>query len=258
MKKANPYFRDPEGRMFTYCKDCKFLKLDKTCELGRLAKWQALGKYYKESQEGYPEIYTICTAYRDWQYQGGPEDVYQELEMKIDIIVIVDSDDNDHLDYTIDSIVNSDLKPVRVIFLNRTSLDDWQLVQRLKEYETFHNNMLWSVVSGSPEELLGVDIDEAVIRCNSPYYAVFKVGTEIPWDYLRKRDNNFNRELLEEMFVHSPNDFPEFTFVYRGLHNEIGGWSPEKFQHEETKELITCESLLEKLELLEAKQTKCE
>lgn len=253
-----PFYKDVDGKLYTQCEHCKFLE-NGNCKLGRLDIWKSQGKNYKV-RNGFPEINAICNTFRPPTYEGTEEDAYREVEIKADLLVLVMEDTTDfELEHTMRSVASSDLKPAKVYFVNLSTRDQLDLVDFVKKQEEFNNVQLWSVVQHRQYkslDYLSQAIDNAVLTGRNDYYCVFKAGTEVPWSYLRERDNCVNHKLSPEVFLHS-NDFPEFTFVYRELHNAIGGWSPAKFTKEDGSSFIV-NDIREKVKLFNQKEVeKC-
>lgn len=263
--KFNPYRTDGNGNYFTNCKGCKFAITDvesphhadevqTSCSLGRLKIFEDQGKL-DSFQDGFALISRACTAYRTKEFEG---DIYEQLKIKTEMILVIRDESNDKIKTALDKIVSMPLRPVKVNFLFlREAVNVGEIISLIRSVKEFDDSIEWKILPFSGGVAAGVNELSHGFKC--PYYVVFELSYNWDISFLSKVNDLINKDLRQVSFIHTE-DFPNGTFVQTVLHKHpaIDGWSSEEVVNPDTQEVRACSTIVDKVKFFAEQNNKQE
>ena len=142
--------------MNTSCKNCVFAEWENNtqvyCQLNRIEKFRNQGivvdEAYDEDNREFYVIKSVCLANRTnkWASRQNTnliDKVYNEMQIKVDCIIYIDSRHNIYdIESTYNSVLLSKLKPLNITFLvNTNNIHQYQITSFINP----NNNVSWRI-----------------------------------------------------------------------------------------------------------------
>lgn len=247
----------------TPCRNCVFAQYDGItqtgCKLGRIKKFNEVAEVV-EATDNEKDFYIIngrkCNAFRDslskWAVVNKGRELEQigtELRIKAAILVKVGPD----IEKTIDSLINQQLQPVLVVFINNQhSLTPAQLNAKL--WNLIENKLTWRIFK--PTSIVSDDyaIDLVVAGIKSDYTTVLESGQELPFNFIANLDKIVNEDLNRPCMIRPNKNGIGYTFR-TGISHMYGG-NAEMASCLDECNTISLKSLADKIEFIAKEQNQ--
>jgi hypothetical protein len=217
----------------TICRDCIFAEFTDDavtqvgCKLGRLDKYRDNGKATAiEDDNGleYYEISTFCNTCRnpEWddKFSDPVERVLKEVELKVDAVILDDSNHanwQDEIMTSVKSLLAQELRPCRIVIVCYRKNDKFLNMRAEMEKAGIKYDIVNVLdYAKSPYALL----NQGVKKCRNQYYTVVESGDELPVDYFSKLNNILNNELGKFSMIEPQEQLTGLT-VQRQLHQMV-------------------------------------
>lgn len=224
----------------THCHDCVFAEfvasydidgnedgeLQYDCKLKRLDKFSDKEIIDIDYIKAY-KINRICMGCRDDNWAEGRKDiiadVYKEMEISIDFIIVLDTVSITALDKTFQSIVNQDIKPRSVILV----IDDSKY-KEISGYFTLLKNIMsdndikYQLVRCFEDDAVYERlVDVGVNKCRSVLYTHYRSGEIVPEKFTVALNDYYNKELKRFIYIEGNEDYHDVVFT--SYHKLMGG-----------------------------------
>lgn len=137
---------------------------------------------------------------------------------KIDYLVLVDTNDKDTLQITIDSIKYSGIEPNKVIFA--VSAGKLKTKDIYVQTRQIPKSELVYLFEEEPDEI--EVIDTCFKKCNGNFVAIFRNGYDIPSNFIEQVDDIVNNSLLTPVIITNSDDSINGTLVVKSLFDYMG------------------------------------
>ena len=222
----------------THCHDCVFADIYKVegivepqfaqqkCRLDRLDKFPDKELVEIDGTTAY-KINRVCMACRDDKWAEGKhdivKDVYKEMEITIDFVLVLDTFSVTSLHITLDSILNQVVMPRSIILVvdpeKYPNISDYFSVLSTKLEDT---DIKYQLIKCFEKDVVYERlVDVGVGKCRSVYYTHYRTGEKVPTNFTAAINHYYVKKVKRFILIEAFKNHHEVMFT--SYHKLIGG-----------------------------------
>ncbi len=247
--------------MNTSCEKCIFALWEGNtqigCSVGRLDKFAAMGDVSRAEKDGKDfaiinnRICLMCCA-PSWltknpEVKNPGEELRKRIALSCETFVIVQEEERERIETTLKSLVWQSHSPAQITVILYSDTYKPSTIRRMFMDLQKEISFTWKIAHiqerGPNNEKVSVEwcLDHAIGNCDTPFYAVFEAGYEVPANFLKEIDVALNDNLEKFCALIPQGDSWNGAVIQTMLHKKLQGNMPSHLGTDENgDELIGC------------------